>query len=144
MKLAYPEILSKTAVLLVTTALALCLTTPVLAAKPDNNRYIVSFLDAGKGKAALKAAGARILLNLPNQGAAAVHIPSPSLAALRRNPNIEYIEPDVLRYPMGQSSPQTTPVGCMLNSVVDTDYSGDVMTRQMIILADLQLSFHNV
>jgi len=111
MKLAYPEILSKTAVLLVITALALGLAAPVLAAKPDNDRYIVSFLDAGKGKAALKAAGARIELNLPNQGAAAVHIPSRSLAALRRNPNIEYIEPDVLRYPMGQSSPQTTPWG---------------------------------
>jgi hypothetical protein len=34
---------------------------------PDPDRYIVSFLDVGKGKAALKAAGARVELELPGR-----------------------------------------------------------------------------
>jgi subtilisin family serine protease len=95
--------------LLVAAILALGAITPVLAAQPDNDRYIVSFLDVNKGKAGLRAAGARIELDLSQHEAAAVHIPSRALAGLRRNPNIEYIEPDALRYPMAQTTPWGIP-----------------------------------
>ena len=47
---------SKLSCLLVVAALALGAITPVLAAQPDNDRYIVSFLDVNQGKAALHAA----------------------------------------------------------------------------------------
>ncbi len=95
--------------LLVVVALALGAIAPVLAAQPDNDRYIVSFLDVSKGKAALRVAGAHIELDLPNHEAAAAHIPSRALAGLRRNPHIEFIELDALRYPMSQTTPWGIP-----------------------------------
>lgn len=101
--------LLKLSCLLVVASLALGAMAPVLAAQPDKDRYIVSFLDVNKGKAALRAAGARIELNLPQHEAAAVHIPSRALAGLRRNPNIEFIEPDALRFPMAQTTPWGIP-----------------------------------
>ncbi len=89
--------------------LALGSATTVAAAGPDPDRYIVSFLDVGKGKSALKAAGARVELDLAGREAAAVHIPARALKGLRSNPNIEYIEKDVLRYPMAQTTPWGVP-----------------------------------
>ena len=44
---------------LLATSMALGLSLSANASDPDPDRYIVSFLDVGKGKAALKAAGAR-------------------------------------------------------------------------------------
>lgn len=112
--------LLKLSCLLVVAILALGAIAPVLAAQPDKDRYIVSFLDVNKGKAALRAAGARIELDLSQHEAAAVHIPSRALAGLRRNPNIEYIEPDVLRYPMAQTTPWGIPA-VQADLVSDTD-----------------------
>lgn len=83
--------------------------TTVAAAEPDPDRYIVSFLDVEKGKSALKAAGARVELNLAGREAAAAHIPARALKGLRNNPHIEYIEKDVLRYPMAQTTPWGIP-----------------------------------
>lgn len=79
------------------------------AAVPDTNRYIVSFLQTEKGKSALRAAGARIELDLPAHEIAAALIPSRALKGLRNNPNIEYIERDVARYPMAQTTPWGIP-----------------------------------
>ena len=73
---------------------------PALAAAQDT-RYIVKFR-AGRGPAghaALRTAGAQVVLALDPQEAAAVRIPEAALNGLSRNPNIEYIEPDVLREP---------------------------------------------
>lgn len=81
----------------------------LLADQPDSDRYIVSFLNVNKGKAALKAAGARIELELNQREAAAVHIPARALKGLSKNPNIEYIEKDVLRFPMAQTTPWGIP-----------------------------------
>lgn len=72
---------------------------------PDPDRYIVKFTNPGQGKAALAAAGASVLLDLPQVGAAAARIPAHALQALAANPNIEYIERDVPRYPLAQTSP---------------------------------------
>jgi subtilisin family serine protease len=104
--------------MLLSTLLALGLATAASAAEPDRDRYIVSFLDVAKGKAALRAAGARIELELAGREAAAVHIPARALNGLRNNPNIEYIEKDALRYPMAQTTPWGIPA-------VQADLVGD-------------------
>src|ERR671930_322342 len=67
-----------------------------------DGRYIVQFRDAAKGKAAVAAAGARVLMELLPQNAVAAHIPDQALNALRNNPNIEYIEEDPIRIPFAQ------------------------------------------
>ena len=69
-------------------------------------RYIVKFR-AGRsaaGHAALRAAGARVIVSLDPQDAAAVHIPAAALNGLSRNPNVEYIEEDVIREPFAVSN----------------------------------------
>lgn len=79
----------------------------VLAAAPvvgfaQDARYIVKF-NAGQsnaGKAALRGAGARVVLSLDEQEAVAAQIPERALAGLAHNPNIEYIEVDEIRTPM--------------------------------------------
>ena len=74
---------------------------PVLGQAADG-RYIVKF-NAGRSDAAvhaLHAAGAQVLLSLEPQDAVAARIPEQALQGLQHNPNIEYIEEDVIRTPM--------------------------------------------
>jgi serine protease len=99
----------KGATILMAMMMGLVLATAAHAAKPYPDRYIVSFLDNAKGRSALRAAGAGILRELPNQGAVAAYIPAPALKGLLRNPNIEYIEVDALRYPMSETVPWGIP-----------------------------------
>jgi len=99
---------SKTAILIALLAAAV-FAGAAQAAQPDPDRYIVSFLDSAKGRSALKATGASVLRELPNQGAVAAHIPARALKGLMRNPSIEYIEVDALRYPMSQTVPWGIP-----------------------------------
>src|SRR5919197_1590873 len=80
-----------------------------------DGRYIVQVRHAAKGKAAVAAAGARVLTDLLPQNAVAAHIPDHALNALRNNPNIEYIEEDPIRVPFGQ----TTPYGIALVQAKD-------------------------
>lgn len=79
------------------------------AAQPSLDRYIVKFVpgQAGEARAALTRASARVALELPLHDAVAVELPAAALAGLSRNPNIEYIEPDVLRFPLALDSPST-------------------------------------
>jgi serine protease len=72
---------------------------------PDPDRFIVKFTNPGAGRAAVTAAGGQILLDLPEQSAAAAHLPARARQALSNNPNIEYIEPDAPRYPFAQTTP---------------------------------------
>lgn len=106
----------------------------VHAAGPDSNRYIVSFQDESKGKSALRSAGAEVLLELPRQGAVAARIPARALKGLQRNPNIEYIEADALRFPMSETTPWGIPTvqadllsdagtGDTLVCIIDSGYS---------------------
>lgn len=74
-------------------------------AQPEPDRYIVKFADAGPGRAAVAAAGGIVLLDLPGVGAAAARLPAQALQALAAHPAIEYIEPDVPRYPLAQTTP---------------------------------------
>lgn len=96
------------------------------AAGPDKDRYIVSFQDDSKGRSALRSAGADVLLELPNQGAVAARIPARALKGLQRNPNIEYIEVDALRFPMSETTPWGIPT-------VQADLLSDVDTRNTLV-----------
>lgn len=73
-------------------------------------RYIVKFREgrSAAGHAALRAAGARTVLVLDPQEAVAVHIPAAALNGLSRNPNIEFIEEDVIREPYARSNVATS------------------------------------
>ena len=77
------------------------------AAQPSADRYIVKFAPgkAGAARAALVGAAARVALELPEHEAVAVEFPAAALAGLSRNPNIEYIEQDVPRYPLALATP---------------------------------------
>lgn len=103
---------------------------PLQAAQPDQDRYIVSFLDAGKGKSALRAVGATFELEMQNRELAAVRIPAHALKGLRNNPNIEYIEKDVLRFPMGQTTPWGVP------TVLGTGVEGAIPSNRQICVID--------
>jgi serine protease len=99
-------------------AVALMTVSPAFAA---DNRYIVAFADghSAAARAALSAAGGRVVLELGAQNAVAARIPDQALAGLQRNPNIEYIEPDVLRYPAALWNDitlggETTPYGIQM------------------------------
>lgn len=127
------DCLSKTAILVALLA-ATAFAGTAQAAKPDPDRYIVSFLDSAKGRSALKAAGANVLRELPNQGAVAAHIPARALKGLMRNPGIEYIEADALRYPMSETVPWGIPTiqadllndantGNTMVCIIDSGYS---------------------
>ena len=72
----------------------------------QDTRYIVKFREgrSAAGHAALRAVGARVVLELDPQDAAAVHIPAAVLNGLSRNPNIEFIEEDVIREPYAWSN----------------------------------------
>lgn len=85
--------------------LALALAALPLAAAAADGRYIVKFTDgrSSAGLGALHAAGARVLLTLAPQGAVAARIPEQAVAALSRNPSIEYIEADEIRVPLSLS-----------------------------------------
>ena len=118
-----------------------------VAAGPDTDRYIVSFLDSAKGSSALHAAGAQVLLDLPKQGAVAARIPARALKGLQRNPNIEYIEVDAPRYPMAQTTPWGIPAvqadllsdanaGDMKVCVIDSGYSNGHEDLPLLTPAD--------
>ena len=85
------------------TAMLLCVLALAIPAalRAEDGRFIVKFRPgrAAAGEAALRAAGARVLLALPPQGAVAARIPGEALAGLRSNPGIEYVEVDERRYP---------------------------------------------
>jgi serine protease len=78
-----------------------------VAAQPDPERMIIKFKPGGRDNAinAARGLGGQVLLELGPQGAFAARIPAQALAALRNNPNIEYVELDAPRYPMGQVTP---------------------------------------
>lgn len=81
--------------------LAAALAFPALA-HAEAARYIVKFTEgrAAQGMAALRAAGARVVLQLAPQNAVAATLPPQAAGALSRNPNVEYVEEDVIRVPM--------------------------------------------
>ncbi len=79
----------------------------VAAAGPDENRVWVKFDPNAKAQVvnALRRAGGQIHLEFDELGAVAVSLPPQALEGIRRNPHVEYVEPDMVRVPMAQVVP---------------------------------------
>ncbi len=79
---------------------------------PDPNRVMIQFKPGSKANvaSALRAAGANVHHELDIANAFAATVPPQALQGLMNNPNIELIEPDVARYPMGQVTPYGIPM----------------------------------
>jgi serine protease len=111
-------------------------------AAAQNARYIVKF-NSGRsaaGQAALRAAGGQVELVLDPQDAVAARIPSAALNGLSRNPNVEYIEEDVIREPYGAG--QALPYGI---SLVQADkVSTNAASSQKICIIDSGYSQQHV
>jgi serine protease len=77
------------------------------AGTPDPDRVWVKFKPGAKAQVqqALQAAGARFHYTFDDLSAFAVSVPPKALNGISRNPNVEYVEPDVLRYPLGEVQP---------------------------------------
>jgi subtilisin family serine protease len=78
----------------------------------DNSRYIVKY-KAGKSQAALavvKQNGGNVERSLSRHDSVAISMPAGKLNALRNNPNIEFVEDDVKRYPLAQTVPYGIPM----------------------------------
>jgi serine protease len=103
-------------------------------------RYVVKFRPgrSAAGQAALRAAGAQVVLVLEPQDAVAAHIPAAALNGLTRNPNIDYIEEDAVREPYTVSDVtargETTPYGIQL--VQANLVSTSAATSQKICVID--------
>ena len=83
---------------------------PVVA-KPDTTRVIVSMKpgQAAGGRAALRAAGGDIKHEIHGMDAVAIEVPTVALKGLANNPNIEYIEEDLVRHAFATTSPSAAP-----------------------------------
>jgi serine protease len=68
-------------------------------------RYIVAFKPGADRAKVLASANAREVLAISGMNASAVELPEAAIAALSKNGNVEYVEEDVLRHPMAQSTP---------------------------------------
>lgn len=90
------------------------------AATAQNNRFIVKFKtgQAAAGQAALRSAGAQLVLTLGPQEAVAARIPAAALQALGRHASIDYIEVDHTREPYawsnGSVGGETLPYGIQM------------------------------
>ena len=98
-------------------SLSICLTALIAAgifggaqaATPDTTRVIVAFKPgaAAKMKSAVVAAKGSVKHEIFGMNAMAVEVPNVALKGLENNPNVEYIEEDVVRRPFALTSPST-------------------------------------
>jgi subtilisin family serine protease len=68
-------------------------------------RVIVNFKPGMDRASALRAVGAQEKLAIHGMNASAVELPASAVAALSKNPAVDFVEEDVKRYPMAQSTP---------------------------------------
>ena len=83
---------------------------PVVA-KTDTTRVIVS-MKSGQGvngRSALRAAGGVVKQEIHGMDAVAIEVPTVALKGLANNPNIEYIEEDLVRHAFATTSPSAAP-----------------------------------
>ena len=98
-------------------SLSICLTALIAAgvfggaqaAAPDTTRVIVAFKPgaAAKMKSAVAAAKGSVKHEIFGMNAMAIEVPNVALKGLENNPNVEYIEEDVVRKPFALTSPST-------------------------------------
>lgn len=77
------------------------------AAGPDPDRVWITFKPGARTQVeqALQAAGARVHHRFDDLRAFAASVPPQALDGLRRNPGVDLVEPDALRYPMAELQP---------------------------------------
>ena len=91
---------------------ALAMGAPVYAQSADQQRVVVSYKAGGKGPvmAALSKSKGKIHHELDRLNALAVTLPAAAINGIGRNPHIEYVEADELRYPFAQTTPYGIPM----------------------------------
>ena len=79
------------------------------AAAPDTTRVIVAFKPGASAnvKAAVSAAKGSVKHEIFGMNAMAIEVPNVALKGLENNPNVEYIEEDVIRKPFALTTPST-------------------------------------
>jgi subtilisin family serine protease len=79
------------------------------AAAPDTTRVIVAFKPGAKAamKSVVAAAKGSVKHEIFNMNAMAIEVPTVALKGLENNPNVEYIEEDVVRKPFSLTTPST-------------------------------------
>ncbi|MFC5514071.1 S8 family serine peptidase [Massilia jejuensis] len=79
------------------------------AAPPDTVRVIVAFKPgtAAQVKSAVSAARGAVKLEIFGMNAMAIDVPAVALKGLENNPNVQYIEEDVVRRPFALTTPST-------------------------------------
>ncbi|KFC71968.1 S8 family serine peptidase [Massilia sp. LC238] len=79
------------------------------AAAPDTTRVIVAFKPgaAAKVKSVVAASKGSVKHDIFGMNAMAIEVPAVALKGLENNPNVEYIEEDVIRKPFALTSPST-------------------------------------
>jgi subtilisin family serine protease len=90
-------------------ALAVAFAGNASAAAPDTTRVIVAFKPGAKAavKSMVAAAKGSVKHEIYNMNAMAVEVPTVALKGLENNPNVEYIEEDVIRKPFALTTPST-------------------------------------
>jgi len=81
------------------------------SAASDNTRVIVAFKpgSAANMKSAVKAAKGNVKHEIFGMNAMAIEVPTAALKGLQNNPNVEYVEEDVIRKPFALTSPSAAP-----------------------------------
>ena len=95
---------------LLAAALGFGLATAAPPAKAAENARVIVAFKAGAGaavRAAINGAGGSVVGDLSEVNALAAAVPASALAALRRNPNVEFVENDPIRRLLGFASPKT-------------------------------------
>jgi subtilisin family serine protease len=97
--------------LLLALAAGAAIAAPAAQAAPDTTRVIVAFKPgaAGAAKAAVASARGSVKHEIQGLDAIAVELPTAALAALSRNPNVEYVEEDAKRYMYAGTTPSAAP-----------------------------------
>ena len=106
-----------TGVCAMSVAVRLCLASVAAAvagaatAAPTTTRVIVAYKagTVAKVKTLIGAAKGSIKHEISDTNAMAVDMPSAAIAGLSRNPNIEYVEVDLKRYPSALTAPSAAP-----------------------------------
>ena len=113
-------------------SLALMLSAAAITASPANgspdpDRVLIKFKPGSKGlvQAALKSARATVHYSFDNIDTFAATVPAQALNGLRRNPNIEFIEPDQIRRPAAQTVPYGIDM-VQAREVWDADRNGTI------------------
>jgi subtilisin family serine protease len=100
---------------------------PTAQSAPPSKRYLVEFVDgkANNGKAALKAVGGVVKLDLGKHNAVAAEIPDAKLSTLKSNPNVKSVEEDERRYPI--SMVRSLPSGTDRGFDADGEPAGEIV-----------------